>query len=64
MFDLVSRKKMLKELEDMKFKSFEHFDNPQHPDYPLYKDRIEEKWHDKGYNNAIEHIQNMLSKPL
>ena len=49
---------LLKELEAFKFSenSFDKFDNPKHPNYPDYKDRKEEKWHDLGYNNAIDII--------
>ena len=38
------------------------FVNPENPRYELYKDRGEERWHDKGYNNAIEDVIRILRK--
>mgnify|MGYP007031183935 CR=1 FL=1 len=53
------RKKRIKELPFSK-ESFRKFTDPKHLQYKDYKDRIEEQWHDRGYNNAIEHVCQIL----
>ena len=42
--------------------SFRKFDDPTHPQYQDYKDRIYERWHDQGWNNAIERVLEVLSR--
>ena len=40
--------------------SFDKFKNKDHPLYEQYKDRKEELWHDKGWNNALDFISRKL----
>lgn len=54
----------IKEVKGLYFsmESFDKFDNPRHPDYKDYKDRKHEKWHDIGFNNALDEVLRILSK--
>lgn len=58
----VHRIGFIEKLRDMKFYDQERFTLPGHPQYEIYKDRLEEKAHDTGYNNAIEDIIKLLEK--
>lgn len=55
-------KKKLDEIGNLSFpkSGFDKFDNPKNPLYHLYHDREIEKWHDTGYNNAIENVLRII----
>ena len=56
--------KLIDEVASLKFseESFKKFDDPKDPQYEDYKDRDLEKWHDQGWNNAVDCILRILIK--
>lgn len=42
--------------------SFKKFNDPNDPLYELYKDRENEKNHDRGWNNALETVLKIISR--
>lgn len=43
-------------------KTFQKFTNPDHPLYSEYKDRAQEMWMDKGFNNGIDYAIHVLNE--